>query len=447
MNRTTLCAIAAALLTACAAMTAGELVAEPISGGESLADPWQTTGKSRGMADVQALFSAKDYAGALRMLKDIVQGNADLPPAQLIMAQLYSEAGMGVEARAALDKAAIDAPDDPETYLLMAMVAMRDHDLPKADALFRKAKDLLAAFGKSAKRKERMEPSVQSGLASVAEARQDWPAAQKTLEQWLKQDPKNTAAAQRLAYCLFQQKDPQGAVERLRAAAKDDAEALAPEAILAQFYEGAHDRANATKWMAAAVEASPKDLKTRLAVCQWALETGQLEEAQKQAIAAVRLNPKSLSAKMLQGTIANFQRNYEAAELFFEAALKQSPNNLVVTNNLALSLVEQNDEAKRQRALEIAEANAKRYPKMPEVLSTYGLVLYRLGRLDDAQAALRASAAIKEPSVDTAFVMASVAIARGNKAEARPLLERGLKGGGLSMFRQEAVELLGQLKK
>ena len=97
--------------------------------------------------------------------------------------------------------------------------------------------------------------------------------------------------------------------------------------------------------------------------------------------------------------------------------------------------------------MEYAEANAKQYPDSAEAASTYGLVLYRLGRLDDAEKALRAAVLLEDPSVDTAYFAACVAVDRGRKAQARKLLENALKRTGLSMFRQEAEELLEQLKK
>ena len=51
-----------------------------------------------------------------------------------------------------------------------------------------------------------------------------------------------------------------------------------------------------------------------------------------------------------------------------------------------------NDVAVKQRALDYAEANARQYGKSnqaADALSTYGWVLYRLGRLDDAEKVLQ----------------------------------------------------------
>ena len=439
--------VIAALLVACLVLTPLESVAEPITGEESLMAPSGGTVQMQEVTDALALFKVGDYDGALELWKEAVKKDKDLPPAQAIMAQLFLQAKMPEEAQKALEQAVVDTPGDPEVYLLMATIAMRERDVAKAEAFYEKANGLMSAFETSAKRKALLQPQIYSGLAHVGEVREDWAGAQKAIGDWLKLDPNNAQVLQRLAYCLFQQKDVEGALERLRAAAKADSEMLTPEAVLAQFYERSGDRENAGKWMAAALAAAPKDLKTRLAVGQWALETGQFIEARKQAIAAIQIAPTSLSAKFFRGMSAMLDREYEVAELYFESVLKRSPHNFAVSNNLVLALIEQGDESKSRRALEYAEANVRQFPKLAEAASTYGLVLYRLGRLDDAEKALRTAVSLKDPSVDTAYIAARVAVDRGRKAEARKLLENALKRTGPSMFQEEAEELLEQLKK
>ena len=112
---------------------------------------------------------------------------------------------------------------------------------------------------------------------------------------------------------------------------------------------------------------------------QWALETEQLPEAEKQATAALQIDPKSLDAKILCGVIALFKKDFAGAERYFEAAHLQSPRNFAATNNLALVLIEQKDEAKKRRALEYAQNNVQQNPKSAEAASTYGWVLYKTG--------------------------------------------------------------------
>ena len=438
--------ITAGLLGIGVVLATSESAAEPILGEESLSLPPPSTQK-QDVTDALSLFKAHDFEGALKMWKEAAEKNADMPPAQVIMAQLFFQSNMIKEGQSALEQAAVDEPADPETYLLMASVAMHERDVSKAESLIQKAKELLAKFTKSVKRKERLQLQVLSGLAGVAEARGDWAGAQKALEEWLKLDAKNVGLMQRIAYCLLQQKNTEGALAKLREAAKVNAKLLPPETILAQFYQRSGDVENTNKWMAAALAAAPRDIRTRLAASQWALDRGKLDEATLQAVAAARIDPNSFDTKVLQGTIAVFERNYLAAELFFNSALQQAPNNLAVSNNLALVLIEQKEEQKNRRALDLAEANMKKFPKSPEVASTYGLVLYRLGRVEDAEKALKVAAPIVGTDLDTAFVFALMAANRGHKDEARQLLETGLKNVKAAMFRQDAKEMLEELKK
>jgi tetratricopeptide (TPR) repeat protein len=445
--------VTAAPLAVCAVLTTSKLAAEPIVGRDSLVPPSAATESSQEVTKAVALFQAGNYAGALRLWKTAAKNNADLPPAQVIMAQLFLEANHPKEAQNALEQAIVDDPADPAAYVLMASVAMGNQDVAKAESLYQKAHGLMPKFERSASRKGRLQTAIYSGLAGVAEARKDWARAQKALEEWLKLDTTNAAAMQQVAYCLFQQKNVDGALEKLREAAKADPDTLTPEAILAQFFQRSGDRENAQKWMAAAVTAASKDLKTRLVVGYWALEAGQTEEAGKQAIAAVRIDPKSVQAEFLRGLVAMCQKDFRAAELIFESVVKRSSGDFSASNNLALALIEQDDDSKRRRALEYAEENVQKLPKSASVASsasaasTYGWVLYKLGRLDDAEKALRTAASLERMSVDTAYYTARVAIDRGRKAEAKEVLEGALKNTGLSMFRQEAEELLKQLKK
>ena len=60
--------------------------------------------------------------------------------------------------------------------------------------------------------------------------------AEKHLEAWLKLDPKSTAALQRLAQCLFQQKKVDEALAKLKEAAKIEPDRLTPEALVGQWF-------------------------------------------------------------------------------------------------------------------------------------------------------------------------------------------------------------------
>jgi tetratricopeptide (TPR) repeat protein len=445
--------VSVAIAALCLGWTVSKSAAEPIQGSEPPAAASETpaaaktAGMSREESDaVVARFKQRDFDGALKLLKESVKKNPDSPPAELLLARLFAQANIPNGVRNSLEQATVAAPTDPEAYVDMGDILLREGWVTSAELLYRKAGGLIAKFDKSAKRKDVLVARIFSGLSLVDEARKDWAGSQTRLEAWLNYDKKSTAAMQRLARCMFQQKNVQGALEKLREAAKAEAELLTPEAIVAQYYAQMGDRENARKWFDAALKAAPKDIKTRVAVCRWALDAGQMDFAQSQAAAASEINAKSFDAMMIGGLVELYRKDYAAAERHFEAAHLDSPHNFAASNNLALALVEQNDEGKKRRALEYAVNNMQQ-TNGAEAAATYGWVLYKLGRLDEAEKALQAAISGGPVSPDTAYYIARLNVDRGREAQARDALESALRSGTSFSMQPEAKALLEQLKK
>jgi Tfp pilus assembly protein PilF len=421
--------------------------AEQVSAGETPNIMPDNQPQMQEITDALSRFRDRDVEGALKYLEAAAKKNPDLPSPYVLLARFYQEFNVPQGVVSALETAVQKTPEDPDAYVILAQIALRDRRVTEADLLLNKANSILAKFDKSPKRKESLMTSVAGGLAQVSQMREDWSTAQKYLEQWLKLDPKNATALQRLSYVLFQQKSAQAALEKLREAKAADSNVMTPEATLALFYHQFGDKENAKKWMAAALTQAPRDRDTQLIAAQMALENGQLEEAQSRAAAAMQIDPKWLEAKILRGRIALFQKDYKAAELYFEAAHLQSPGNFPASNFFALALIEQNDESKRRRALEFAENNVRQYPKSAEAAATLGWVLYKLGRLEDADRALQAALSSGNITPDTAYYAAVVAKERGRKEEAKRLLTAALKSTNPFTMKQDAAALLEQLNK
>jgi tetratricopeptide (TPR) repeat protein len=401
------------------------------------------------MSDAIERFKGRDFEGALKLLRDAVKKNPDYPPAQVLMAQIYAGANMPAQSRNSLEQAVKEEPADPEAYWILGSVALRDQRPTEAELVLQKASSLVPNL-KSVKRKNIIEAGIHSNLAQVAEFHDNWGEVKKQLEASLKVDPNSVAVLQRLANCLVHQKDVTGALQELKKAeklAKGDEQPLTPEAILARMCEQAGDREDAKKYMAAALTAAPKDFRTRAAAAQWAFEIGQFDEAKTQAEAASKLDDKALDGKVLRGIIAYFQKDYPTAERCFEDAHLQAPDNFMVSNDLALALVEQPDKSKKSLALSYAESNARQNPKSAEAASTYGWVLFKLGQTEEADRVLRAVAGSGPMQPDTAYYLAVVDVERKREIEAKSLLEVALKSTGPFANRQEAKALLEQLKK
>ena len=400
------------------------------------------------VADALERFKQYDFDGALMKFKEAAEKHPELSPGEVNMAKVFAGIPQGRGAKAFrfwLEKAVVAEPNDPEAFIFIADMALREGRMAEASLVYAKAESLMAAFS-NAERKKNLEPRIYSGLAGVAESREDWETAKGHLNAWLKIQSDNTTALQRLARALFKTRESQEALNKLKAAKAADPKVLNPAAQLARFYHAVPDYKNAKIWMEFAQKSERNDLPTQLVVAQWYLETGDLDKAETIANGAMRVDPNSMDAKILRGVIALFKKDYASGEVYFQSVLSKSPSHFVAKNNLALAFCEQGDNQKTSRALAYADENARLNPKSAEAASTLGWVLYKAGRLKDADTVLTKVARAGRVSEDTAYFIAVVAAELGRTDQAKTVLESALKSKRPFSKRDEAQALLKKLQ-
>ena len=160
---------------------------------------------------------------------------------------------------------------------------------------------------------------------------------------------------------------------------------------------------------------------------------------------AAKLDPRSTEIKKLLGLAARQRKDFAQAEQIFEGLAHDAPADAWLRNQLALVLVEQTDEPKRRRALELAELSVRQNPKAADALATLGTVHYRLKRLDDAEKVLQAVVGSGQGNSDAAYVLARVRADRGQPEAAPALLKLALDAPGIFIFRKDAQEWLDRL--
>ena len=311
---------------------------------------------------------------------------------------------------------------------------------------FEKASELLLRFNASAKRKSQMLPTLYRGLAAICLARGDYAGQQKWLEALLKVDPRNAAAWQALGQCLFQQKQAEAALEKYKQARSINPSATLPEVALAQLSQSSGDRENAKKWIQAALATAPKEAATHLAAARLAFASEQYDEMLREAMKALDIDQGNIDGMRLIGLVAYFRRDYKKAEAWFDSAYKRKKL-VVLSNDLALSLVEQKDNAKKDRAFQIAAENAQMSPYNLDFAATLGWVYYKRDMLKDAEDQLRKAVRGGKNDSDTLYQFGRVLNDRGHTGEAKLYLEAAVNGVGPSVYRQDAKTLLASLKR
>jgi tetratricopeptide (TPR) repeat protein len=420
------------------------------------------------------LSPARDLPGATKLLEGAAKKYPELPTAHVVLYQIFAQLNQPGAARAQLELAVKNNPSDPEAYILLGNIALQERRLFEGSKDFDTAKQVLGPYVNK-DRKPALEQQALSGIASLAEAREDWKEAENKLQDLLKLSPDepNLVARQRLARALFWQgfaKEAYEVLKKAKAIDKETAEKnkareifLTPEAIMAQYYAQfeAPKTENAKIWFDASLKQAPNDLATRQVVAVWALENGFVSFAKEQAVNALRIEdydaglvPEKQKYRgsnvghVLRGLVALWEKDWPEAEKDFQSVLLASPNDFVARNNIALALVEQDDPLKKQKALVYADNNRKDNPKSPDASSTLGWVYFRRGEFDLARLALDQAIQLAGGlnNADTATYAAHILFHQGNEWQARELLDGILKADRPFSMKKEAKELFEKVK-
>jgi tetratricopeptide (TPR) repeat protein len=417
----------------------------------SVAKGTANTPQYQDITDAIIRFKNGDMPGARDLLRQARQKSQNkLPPVEVMIAKLLAVSNQPGPARAELERAVIADSKDPEPYLLFAEAALQDHRITDAAALLAKAKSVSDAYTDNLTRKRDFDIRINAAIANVYQAREQWEDAAKFLDAWLKIDPDNASAHQQMGRTLFQQGKANEARNEFAAAVKIDKNAVNPDIFLAQLYEEHKDHANAKKSVDAAIRMNPNDANVYLAAARWALATNQLADAQKFADSALKIKPDSVDAMISRGTIARMQGDLKTAESKLQEASMQAPGNLDASNQLALVLIEQDDPAKKVRAEQIAQNNMKMTTDgnrfSPEALTTAAWILYRQGRMAEAQQAMGRVLQTGQLSQDGAYYLARI-LEDGNRIDdALKLLQTAIDSPSPFAQRDKAAELLSALK-
>jgi Tfp pilus assembly protein PilF len=237
--------------------------------------------------------------------------------------------------------------------------------------------------------------------------------------------------------------------DELSAARKIDKNLPDPYVPAALFYDQLGMISEAEKAFNAAVKNDPKDVNTLANYGQWLIKTGKLDQAEQALAKARELKPQALNILYLSGIAARMNKKMKPAEDYFMEALRIAPAEVNVINQLALLLIEQNEEEKRNRALQFALVSSRINNQSPDAQATLGWVLYQLGRTGEADAALRNAQQLGGFSPDSNYLVAKILVALNRGNDAKPFLREALDTENVALFvhRQEAQALFETLNK
>ena len=424
--------------------------AAPSEGQEAAPTPVEVHPSQSLVSKAAEAFQQGDARRSLALFTSASDKHADLPPGQVMFARLAFAAGETKAGRQALEIAALEKPDDPEVWNMLADLAFREGRLAESELLFQQALSKCQQYDANQQRREKQTINAHAGLSSVYQNRQQWEPAKTHLRAWLDLDQRNSLVWLRLAGVFFQLEKYDVAEETLQNLRSFDSAQPVPEVLMGQLFQAAGKTAEAKDRMLQAIADHGEDLETRIAVARWAMAAGEQSILRQCVEAANEIDPDSDAVDVLQGMIQRFAGDHEAAEEIFAELHQRNPASFDAINGLALSMLSQDEPEKLRRGSQHAEMLVKSHPdrktaKGRAATATYAWALHRNGQTDAAENVIRQVIASGEVSPEVGYFAAAIFETAGELDAARQLVRAAIDSRTAFPQRQQAQALLQRL--
>jgi tetratricopeptide (TPR) repeat protein len=392
------------------------------------------------------------HAESLKILVEACAQHPDLPPGEILFAHLCFAANQIEPARQAIERAAVNHPQDPEVWNMLADLALRSQRLAESEVLFQKALTLAKAFSANEARQQKQLVNAEAGLATVYQRRGQWDQAENHLRSWIERDQKNTGAWRRLATVFFLSQRYDLAQETLEQLRGIDPRQLPAEVAMSLMYQKSGQFEKAASLMKTAVTNNGEDFATRMAAAQWALTMGDQQMLNDCIAKGAELQPKAPAVDALRGMAARFAGKPEQAEQIFQQMLNLNPASFDASNGLALAQLEQNDQNKHRQAIQHAQVNVQRHSDQRTArgraaAATFAWALHRMGNSAEAEKVIQAVITSGEISPEVGYFASEILRARGRNKLATELLQKSVASSVAFPQKPAAQEVLQQLQE
>jgi tetratricopeptide (TPR) repeat protein len=400
--------------------------------------------------DGRAAFLRGDLEKCLEEFRKAGKANANLPPAKVMLANLFLESrtqNAGANARELIESAAAEDPRHPDIYLANGNYAFNEGRITEAILNLQTCLKLSEDPRFDAEQRARFVRESRTGLVFSFERRRDFTSVKEHLLALLQIDPKNAAFRARLAIANFNLGVPETAFDDLQAAFKDDPALNPPELQMGLLWAGRQDDAKAEEWFKKAVAAHPNDARVHRGYAGWLIDTGKFDAAKPYLESAEKISPTARDTQFLRGLLHRYLRQYGEAEKIFEVLVRDSAADVQAAGNLALVLSESDDPKKKKRGVDLAESVVKQNQQASEAFAVLSWCYYKSGRLPDAEGAIATAVRGGQANLDTVYYLAKILHDRGKIADAHRYLKEALAKKGPFVYRPEAQTLFAELEK
>jgi tetratricopeptide (TPR) repeat protein len=382
---------------------------------------------------------SSDVAAARQTLDKYCEENSDSPLAEIMFASLLLEVRQDRAAIELLTEVSRRDGTEFEVHSALARIAFRQNRWMDAWAHATVARRSEIPKRWSESYRSRSITALKRVMGLTAVQRQDWSVAHELLRTLVQNDKQDAVAAMSFGVAAFHLDKLDLAKRSLQLAAEIDSTHAPYQLALAKLHSGVgrEEVADATMREAINVAGKPGQV-ARLTHAEWLLAKNN-SQAASETLKKVK-DPSIVDQRdFLLGLAHRMRGEFDEAETLFARLHQKEPTNTRFSNQLALALIESQDEGKRGRALQIATTNVGRL-QTADTVSTAAWVSYRLG--DPVQAEKLLDTLIRTGSIsrDGAFYASQIKRSLGKREQAERFLSlsRGATGAFFNAQKADA---------
>jgi tetratricopeptide (TPR) repeat protein len=336
------------------------------------------------------------------------------PDVRLKLAQVYLIGGRPGDAIREAEAILISNPQNTDAYSLLGTVYLANKDPAKAVDAYRR-------FVRVAPRNAMAHYLLGGSLIAdrqVAEARTEFETALAISPNYL--EPLTQLVS--LDIWAKQLDSALARVDRSMRIAKRDAQRLV---LLGSVHAARGNRDAAEAAYREAVRLDPNRPEGGLALAGFYLAGGETTQALAAADALLKAQPRSDAAHTLRGDILGSKGSYQEARQAYERALAINPRNAGAANNLAWLLSEKLGD--KRRSYDLASIAYKEAPENPNVVDTFGWIVYKHGDYPRAVSLLKQSADRLADNGEVLYHYGMALLQTGDTVQARQVLSRAVR--------------------
>jgi putative PEP-CTERM system TPR-repeat lipoprotein len=286
-------------------------------------------------------------------------------------------------------------------------------------------------------------PAMASYVALLNEAK-EFSKARTVLQNALARDPKNDPVKGDLIRVESEIGGMRAGLAKARAFAAEDPGNPIYDIVSAELYEKAGRRDDAVDLLEKAVADHPSTDALIGALSGLYVRTGDAGKAEAVLNTRLQADPKSVEMRSALASLYLNQKKYDHAIAEYARVVADRPGDASALNNLAWLYQQKGDLAKARGLAEQAFAAA---PQAPLIDDTLGWILLAQGEADKALTYLGAASVSAPKNPDIQYHLAVVLNRLGRTTDAQAALERLLGSGVTFSDRAEAEKLLERLKR